>query len=73
MAAPMAAPMAGGVIYGGAAASDGVIMESPAAAPAPAASATEAVIEEAPAASDAVDTPAVDPSAFMIRNGNVRG
>lgn len=64
----MAAPMAGEVIYGDAPASEGVIMETPAAAPA----ATEAVIEEAPVAPAVDETPAVDPNAFIIRKGNIR-
>lgn len=70
----MAAPMAGGVIYGDAT-SEGVIMESPVTGEAPAVTteAAEDVIEEVAPKVEGADTPAVDPNAFIIRNGNVRG
>ncbi|WP_075083966.1 hypothetical protein [Mariniblastus fucicola] len=62
----MTAPMAGEVIYGDST-GQGVIMESPVEA-----GAGTDVIEKAPS-TEGADTPAVDPNAFIIRNGNVRG
>ena len=70
----MAAPLAGGAIYTDTTSSsttEGVIMEAPATAE-PAATEAQGVIEKAPMIEGA-DTPAVDPNAFIIRNGNVRG
>ena len=73
-----AAPMGGEVIYGTPAASaiysDGSMESSPVITTEPAveASSSEDVIEASPSDVDA-DTPAVDPNAFIIRNGNARG
>ncbi len=75
-----AAPMGGEVIYGTPAASaiysDGAMESSPVITTEPAveASSSEDVIEAEASPSDVdADTPAVDPNAFIIRNGNARG
>ena len=70
----MAAPAAGGVIYSDSpsTSSEGVILESPASDADSPSDVIKDVIEET--VTPKVDaTPAVDPNAFIIRNGNIRG
>jgi hypothetical protein len=65
------APAAAGAVYSDSSVetSSPVITTEPAAVEA---APSEGVIEASPSDVDA-DTPAVDPNAFIIRNGNVRG
>ena len=70
----LAAPAAGGVIYSDSpsTSSEGVILESPASDADSPSDVIKDVIEET--VTPKVDaTPAVDPNAFIIRNGNIRG
>ena len=71
----LAAPAAGGIIYSDSPSSEGVITEAPISTESSPASEASDVIEKVQEViTPKVDaTPAVDPNAFIIRNGNIRG